>query len=270
MGNFTVDQAEGLRRMLGGSRPRLFSIVSTLRGGEKCAILINLCASLSAAGSDVLLLEACAGSHGVSDRLGLPRATLCDVAQGDAEIDEIVVQAEQGFRYARLGNESAFCASAEAKQRLDHAFGQLASRAGIVVIDTEVAENGSLALAAMTQGDIVIQVTPAAASITAAYAAIKRLNAHAGRRPFGILITGANDADAAHVFANISKAASVYLAVSLDFVGSVPADDHLKRAAGLGRTVTDAFPLAGASVAFRRLAQRFAFSNTGHEAIHGN
>ena len=41
-------------------------------------------------------------------------------------------------------------------------------------------------------------------------------------------------------------------------MGSVPADEYLHRAARLGRAVVDAFPLAGASVAFRRLAGRFA------------
>jgi flagellar biosynthesis protein FlhG len=38
----------------------------------------------------------------------------------------------------------------------------------------------------------------------------------------------------------------------------VPADEYLHRAARLGRAVVDAFPLAGASVAFRRLAGKFA------------
>jgi flagellar biosynthesis protein FlhG len=41
-------------------------------------------------------------------------------------------------------------------------------------------------------------------------------------------------------------------------MGAVPADEYLQRAARLGRAVVDAFPLAGASVAFRRLAGRFA------------
>jgi flagellar biosynthesis protein FlhG len=56
------------------------------------------------------------------------------------------------------------------------------------------------------------------------------------------------------------SAASRYLAVQLISMGSVPADEYLHRAARLGRAVVDAFPLAGASVAFRQLAGRFALS----------
>jgi flagellar biosynthesis protein FlhG len=58
----------------------------------------------------------------------------------------------------------------------------------------------------------------------------------------------------------MSSAATRYLAVTLTSMGSVPADEYLHRAARLGRAVVDAFPLAGASVAFRRLAGRFALS----------
>jgi flagellar biosynthesis protein FlhG len=60
------------------------------------------------------------------------------------------------------------------------------------------------------------------------------------------------------IYKNIAAAASRYLALELQSIGSVPPDEHLARATRLGRTVIDAFPLAGASVAFRDLAGRFS------------
>ena len=77
-------------------------------------------------------------------------------------------------------------------------------------------------------------------------------------RAIGIIVTGATEAEAKLVYDNMCSAASRYLAVQLTSMGSVPADEYLHRAARLGRAVVDAFPLAGASVAFRRLAGRFA------------
>lgn len=271
MGNFTVDQAEGLRRMLGGTQPRVFSFVSTQQGSDKFSMLTNLCTSLAAAGSDVLLLDACAAGRGVAERLGQPRSSLLDMARGDTALGEVVMHVPEGFSFCTLSGRYPFTASGNVPEgQLVEAFRELAGRAGIVVIDTEVAENGQFSLTAMHDGDIVIQVTPEPRSITDAYAAIKRLNAYSGRRPFGVLVTGATDAEAARIFSNMAKAASRYLAVSLDFIGSIPADAHLQRAAGLGRPVTDAFPLAGASVAFRRLAQRFAFPDSWHAAVQEN
>jgi flagellar biosynthesis protein FlhG len=119
----------------------------------------------------------------------------------------------------------------------------------------------------MANGEIVVQVSNSAASIKDAYALVKRLNAQLGRRPFGVLVTGACDAEAKRVFDNMAQAASRYLAVQLKSVGSVPADEHVKRAARLGRAVVDAFPLAGASVAFRELAGRLAVANEARGAM---
>jgi flagellar biosynthesis protein FlhG len=97
----------------------------------------------------------------------------------------------------------------------------------------------------MESSEIVVQVSTGATSITNAYALIKRLSQQLGRRPFGILVTGATEAEAKVVYDNMSSAATRYLAVTLSSMGSVPADEYLHRAARLGRAVVDAFPLAG-------------------------
>jgi flagellar biosynthesis protein FlhG len=265
--SFECDQAEGLRRMLGGKRPRVFTFLSTLRGRDKALMLNNLCASLASAGSDVLLLDVCNAARSSLAHIGRPNMSLVDVANGNAALDDVLEQTEQGFAVATLyGKSTPRGARGDIDERLERVFNELAARKGAVIIDTECAEDRPFPLQSMCEGDIVIQVTPSPESIKEAYGTIKRLNGQLGRRPFRVLVTGATDEQAAKVFDNMSLAASNYLAVSLELVGSVPADDHLKRAAGLGRPVTDAFPLAVASVAFRRLAQRFALSDTWREA----
>ena len=78
----------------------------------------------------------------------------------------------------------------------------------------------------------------------------------------GVAARKAAEAEAKVVYDNMAQAASRYLAVNLVSMGSVPADEYLQRAARLGRAVVDAFPLAGASVAFRQLAGRFALAGS--------
>jgi flagellar biosynthesis protein FlhG len=126
------------------------------------------------------------------------------------------------------------------------------------LVDGELDAADALPLSSLVNGEIVVQVSTGASSIKAAYSIVKRLNAQLGRRPFGILVTGATDQEAQVVYDNMAKASNRYLAVQLNWLGSVPEDEHVKRAARLGRSVVDAFPLAGASVAFRRLAGRVA------------
>jgi flagellar biosynthesis protein FlhG len=266
LANFATDQAEGLRRMLAGPKPRVVSFVSALGAEEKAATLVNLAASLTRTGSNVLLLDACSASNGLANRLGAARAaTLMQVARQERGLNEVVQTLPQGFGVATLARENLHTVMQDVDQarRLSNAFGVLATQHDIVLVDAELDGDDRFVLPVMQRGEIVVQVSSSGSSITAAYAIIKRLSAQLGRRPFGILVTGASEREAQQVFANMAQAASRYLALELTSIGSVPVDADIKRAAQLGRSVIDAFPMALASVAFRRLAGQFANGDAG-------
>lgn len=255
MASFDFDQAEGLRRMLQGPRPRVVTFLSATPEDDKGAMLVNLGASLAQAGNDVLIVDACEVEYGVARRLGMNRrASLLQVARQESALNQVIRPAPQGFSVVPMGAPET---AAEAR-RLGNTFDVLALQTGIVIVDAELGPDGDFPVASMVDSEIVVQVSTSAASITNAYALIKRLSQQLGRRPFGILVTGATEAEAKVVYDNMSAAATRYLAVKLSFMGSVPADECLARAARLGRAVVDAFPLAGASVAFRQLAGKFA------------
>ena len=259
MANFDFDQAEGLRRILAGPKPQIVTFVSATLHMDKSTMLANLAASMAAAGNTVLLLDACTAPRGIAAQLGLqPGATLQDVARQERALDEVAQLMPQGFGVATLtrGPLRRSGLDADSGRRLANAFGVLASQSDILLVDAELDADDALPVAAMANGEIVVQVAPDAASIKQAYGIIKRLNAQLGRRPFSVLVTGASEKEAAVVLDNIAHAANRYLGLQLTSLGSVPADDHVTRASRLGRSVVDAFPLARASVAFRQLASR--------------
>ena len=264
MGSFNFDQAEGLRRILAGPKPRIVTFLSATPYADKSAMLVNLGASVSATGNAVTLLDACPAPRGIASQLGLYiDATLQDVALQERALNEVAQRMPQGFDVATLtrGNLRRSALDIDQRRRLSNAFTVLASQTDILIVDAELDVDDALPVDAMSLGEIVIQVSPDGASIKNAYTIVKRLNAQLGRRPFGILVTGASETEASIVFNNMAQAASRYLAVQLVSVGSVPSDDHVLRAAKLGRTVVDAFPMARASVAFRSLAERFGLQN---------
>ena len=255
MASFDFDQAEGLRRMLQGPRPRVVTFLSATPEDDKGAMLVNLGASLAQAGNEVLIVDACNVEYGVARRLGLNRcASLLQVARQESALNQVIHPAPQGFSVVPMGTPE----STDDVRRLSKTFDVLATQAGIVIVDGELGPDGEFPVPLMSSSEIVIQVSTSAASITNAYSLIKRLTQELGRRPFGILVTGASEGEAKVVYDNMSLAATRYLAVKLSFMGAVPADEYLHRAARLGRAVVDAFPLAGASVAFRQLAGKFA------------
>jgi flagellar biosynthesis protein FlhG len=261
LASFDFDQAEGLRRMLAGAQPRIVTFLSSTPSDDKGAMLINLGASLAQAGNDVLIIDACQREYGVARRLEMDRhSSLLQVARQECGLNQVIQAAPQGFGVAVLARDGLAPASGtDDARRLSTAFDVLVKKqGGIVMVDGELDRDGGFPLPLLADSDIVIQVSTSATSITNAYGLIKRLAQEFGLRRFGILVTGASEVEAQVVYNNMSAAASRYLAVTLSSMGSVPADEYLHRAARLGRAVVDAFPLAGASVAFRALAGRFA------------
>ncbi len=267
MANFDFDQAEGLRRMLAGPKPRIVTFLSGSEQEDRGAMLVNLCASLSHAGSDVLLVDACGHATGVASRLGVAKGgALLNVARQECGLNQVVRAVPQGFNVVAMADHplrTKYMSSADAR-RLANTFDVLVKQSGIVVVDGELDDDNSFPVAAMSDNDIVVQVSNSAISIKAAYSLIKRMSLELGRRPFGLLVTGANESEAKLVYDNMAQATSRYLAVKLISMGSVPADEFVSKAARLGRAVIDAYPLAGASVAYRRLAGRLSLSSTPH------
>lgn len=263
LANFDFDQAEGLRRLLAGPRPRVFTFLSVTPDASKSATLINLAATLARSGNDVLLADARAKYRGISGALELPYCvTLMDVARKKRALNEAIRPMEQGFSVALMRHENRVdldaCQDGKILQQLDACFELLGKQTDMLLIDGELHAEEGFIVPAMANGEIVIQVSPGAMEIQQAYALVKRLNAQLGRRNFGILVTDASEQEAQVVYDNMARAANRYLAVHLKSLGSVPADDYLRRATRLGRSVVEAFPLAGASIAFRRLAGRVA------------
>jgi flagellar biosynthesis protein FlhG len=272
LASFDFDQAEGLRRMLAGPRPRIVTFLSATPEDDKGAMLVNLGASLARAGNDVLIVDACEYEYGVAQRLGVDRGPgLLNVARQECALNQVIHAVPQGFSVVSMRRGTGDSAwvpafagtTADEARRLAKAFDVMVKQTGIVIVDGEVGDDGSFPVPVMADSEIVVQVSTSATSITNAYSLIKRLSQQLGRRPFGVLVTGASEAEARLVYDNMSSAATRYLAVTLSSMGSVPADEYLQRAARLGRAVVDAFPLAGASVAFRQLAGRFALPSVG-------
>lgn len=266
-----IDQAEGLRRMLDGPKPRVLTFLSALPEEEKSGILINLGASLARQGQQVLMIDAKSSIHSVGAWLNANTSqTLLDVALQQRTMQDAIKIISSGLSVTMLSRYSAGLSAlpAEHFRRLSRAFDVAVNRADLVIVDCEIDVNDAFPLASLDDSEVVMQVSVNPASIKAAYGLIKRVSNRMGRRSYGLLVSGATEKQARLVYANMAQAASRYLAVPLHFVGYVPEDEHMRKAAHLGRSVIDAFPMAGASLAFSRLAEQFAMKARSALGLH--
>lgn len=262
MANFSLDQAEGLRRMLSEPKPRIVTLLSTQGAAERNAMLTNLTATLMQMGSDTVLVDA-RRTNGVGLHLKMQRKKgLLEVARQECALSDVIQSLPQGYSLVAMSGERAARVRDDEteNQRLSKVFSVLAQQYGTMLVDGELDGDDRLPVTALDDGTIVIHLTAGAESIKSAYCLIKRLSAVLGRRSFEILVTQCEEAQGRLVYANLAQTANRYLAVSLHFMGSIPADDHLSRAARLGRSVIEAFPLALASAAFRRIAGQLDLS----------
>lgn len=255
MNNLFHDQAEGLRRMFSAPKPRIITVLTNLPDAEKDMLLVNLGVSVARVGSEVLLVDARLSSTGIAGRNGNSASlSLAEAIRENVEIEKVVFQIPQGCPLITLVQKWESLNAINPKL-LAQAFESVTCNARIILIDGEIAKDDSFPLLAMESGEIVLQLSAKQESVKSAYLLLKRLSARLGRRPFSILITGSNEQEAKMVSQNLIETANRYLGIPLTSLGWVPSDSHLDQAARLGKSVVDAFPLAGAAMAFKQIAE---------------
>ena len=260
MSSFREDQAAGLRRIMSGPRPRIVSVLSAMPGNAQARLIKNLGASIQDDGNNVIIVHATANTGDALTHYKLGNTpSLLEVANQRMPLNKAIKFSEQGYRISRLLPKQGSMQFQQAEGlQLDRIFGKLAQEYDIVLVDT-VLNNNALPLQSLNDGEIVIQLTRDPESIKQAYILIKQVCSQLGRRSFGIVVSNASQAQAMLVFENIAQVARRFMQIDLEFMGAIPADEHLSRAEKLGRVVIDAFPMAQASAAFKALARKLDY-----------
>ncbi|WP_179404135.1 MinD/ParA family ATP-binding protein [Burkholderia guangdongensis] len=238
----TIDQAEGLRRLLAGPGSRIVAIVGGPTGVGCTSAVVNLAAALAALGKDVLVVDEHDGPRSATTTL-----------DGRWRRDGECVRVDAGF--------SVCAAAALARDGYSNGDGGARLRAivdgaaDIVLVDARLDAQGGLSALARDAHDVLIVTRVAAQAITDAYACMKRLHFVHAIAQFRVLINHVGSrADAKTTFDNLAGVASRYLAVSLAHAGCVSADPLVEHARTLARTAADAFPSSPAARDYRQIA----------------
>ncbi|MFM9835466.1 MAG: MinD/ParA family protein [Methylophilaceae bacterium] len=242
--------------------PRIISVLSASPEEGQSILLTNLAATICENGSDVLVLHAGQDSIESSRNYGINALpTLLDVAEKRSLITQSIKNTKLGFATIKLQSKNQNLAPIDSAvdAKISEIFNDLANRYTLVLADVALNKNNVLPLSTLSEGKILIQMTRDPESVKKAYILIKHICNQHGRRSIGIIVTETGNAHAAVVFRNIAQIVRRFLAIDLEFFGAIPADEHITRAAKLGRSVTDAFPRVAASISFKGLAQRLNY-----------
>lgn len=266
------DQAAGLRSMMSGPKPHIFSIIaassmntSKIQTDVQSRLLANIAASLNKSGAEVLIAQAAKYSNEHMRNKETMPSMMEEISNGivsdveDYDIrDCILNDAKHGFSVTRLfpKNKDMHQYKSEELFKLSHLFKRISNQYDIVLVDVDLNKENTLPIEFLSKSHLVIQTNRSPSSVKDAYSLIKVLSMMVSDVKVNILVTDANQLQAQQVFKTISETASKFIKVELIYFGNIPADESISLAAKLGRSVIEHFPSSIATQSFHVIASK--------------
>ena len=246
-------------RLDGLAQPVQVIAVTGGKGGVgKTSVAVNLAVALAARSRRVVLLDGDLGLANADVFLGLsPRYTLAHVISGERTLDEVMVEAPQGFHLIPAAAGAADLAQMGAAEHLGlvRAFSGLATRLDVMIVDTAAGLSHSVMQFSQAAQQVMVVICDEPASITDAYALIKVLSRNHGVERFRVLANQIRTAGGGReLFQRFERVAARFLDVTLEYAGEIPDDDCLRRSVRGQRPVLDEYPGSPAARAFKKLA----------------
>ena len=239
---------------------RVFAVVSGKGGVGKTNVAVNLGISLIEQGHRVALLDADMGLGNIDVLLGLkPKFNLFHVLHGERTLDEIMVTTPEGLKVipTSSGIQSMSELSSMEQAAVIRGFGEIEQEIDVLIVDTAAGIAGSVINFSKACQEVIVVVCDEPTSLTDAYALIKVLNRDHGLYRFQILTNMVkNSRQGFSLYTKLCKVSDQYMDVTLNFLGSIPEDESLRKAVRKQRAVVQAFPSSRSTQAFKDLAAK--------------
>lgn len=258
MAKLLMDQAEGLRRLVGAGSMQIIPVMSGSRGAGKTTAVANLASSLTRMGRDVLVIDDGGGTNGVCASLGIETSRcLTDVLAGRCALENVIVQGQNGVRALSMGRRYRAMSegSSSLPVPLDAWASQVHPAPDVVLIDLP-GGHPALSQDGLRKSEMVITMLPGSESIMSGYALMKRLSRSHGISRFHILINRlARSEDGDDIARNVIDTAAEFLGVEVSCMGFIPDDARLVQAGKFSQPVVEVYPVSASSRQFKRVAE---------------
>jgi flagellar biosynthesis protein FlhG len=250
----------GLRGEAVLSPVQVITVTSGKGGVGKTVVSANLSLALAEAGRRVMLMDADLALANVDVVLGLqPESNLLHVIDGYRSLAEIIIEGPGGVLVVPAASGVKRLAELDTVQSagLIRAFSELVHPVDTLIVDTADGINESVTSFSRAAQEIVVVVCDEPTSIADACALIEVLSSGSDIRRFRVLANQVHSAqEGRELFNKILRASDRCPDVTLEFLGTVPHDEFLRKAVRRQRAVVQAYPRSRSSAAFRNLARK--------------
>lgn len=213
---------------------RIIAISSGKGGVGKTNCVANLALFYASLNKKVLVLDADLGLSNIDVLFGIaPKYNLKHVLLGEKRIKDIIATGPLGIMIfpASSGVRELTGLSEKQKLKLISELDSFDLPFDIFLIDTGAGISDNVLFFCSAAQETVVVVTPEPTSIADAYALVKVLSRDFDEKHFRILVnTARTEKEAFDTFRKLAIVADKFLNLSIDYLGYLPFDQHVKDA----------------------------------------
>ncbi len=243
-----------------GSPVQVIAVAGGKGGVGKSSVAVNLAISLAQQQQRVMLMDANLGMANIDVLLALDiDQNLSHVIESEVALNDIIVDGPCGIKVVPAASGIANMASLNNMQNtaLINAFSSLPYDIDTLIVDTASGISNTMLTFCEAAREILIVVCDEPTSISDAVATIKVLNSDHNIHRFRVI---ANKVESSQqgldLYNKLIRTADKAMDVLLDFTGSIPLDEQLRRSIREQCSVVDAYPRARSSLAFKKVASK--------------
>jgi flagellar biosynthesis protein FlhG len=251
------DQAAGLRRLFGREQSRIVTFAAGSVGVGKSLLVANLAAALAQLGKQVLVLDETAKNCVAAYYGARVPYDLQHVIDRRKSLAEVLVTAAPGVRIlaaARAVNKLGRLSERQQQAFCESVTG-MSDPVDVILVNASLDHPLGFSPLGLAAHDTVIVIAPTGASITEAYALIKKVSLGYARKHFRVVLNKVRGVSEAHaIHGNIAELTQSRDLARLAYAGFVPLDEQLRQATRLSQPVVRLFPGAPAARAYQTIA----------------